>query len=178
MGLITTSRAIELQPALESYSTAEISAAIDSVSAAIESRCNRKFAQATLTDEVIETDQFGYAWIARPPITANSFSVKNLTGSALIFWTLNNSTGEFFMRSHPNSYLKVSYQGGFATMPAGIELATAAMALRLLSRLPKMGGVSSYQIGSESVSFQANANDLFDASIMALLGPYISGSLL
>lgn len=178
MALITPSRAIELQPALESYSTAEIAAALESVSAAIESRCNRKFAQATVVDQVIETDQYGYSWINRPPITSGTFSVKSMADNALgIFWTLNNETGEFFIRSQPNRFLKISFQGGFATMPAGIELAAATLSFRLLQRLPKLGGVAKYQIGSESVDFQQNANDLFDAAVLTILSPYILGGL-
>ena len=179
MALCTTARAIEIQPALESYSTAEIAAALESVSAAIETRCGRKFGQSTVVDQVIETDQYGYTWLNRPPITAGTFSVKSMADNALgTFWSLNMSTGEFHIRSQPNQFLKVSFQGGFATIPAVVELAASSMALRLLQRLPKMGGIAKYQIGSESVDFQQNANDLFDAAILTILGPYMLGSLL
>jgi len=181
MALITPSRAIELQPALESYSTAEIAAALESVSAAIESRCNRKFAQATVVDQVIETDQYGYTWLNRPPITAGSFSVKMLTGTAnLTGFILNTESGELILKSHPNHYLKASFQGGFATIPAGVELAAAAMTLRLLTRLPRLGSVSQIQIGSETTAFSvtgAEKYELFDPAILHILGPYILGGL-
>lgn len=182
MALISAARAIELQPALESYSTAEIIAALESVSAAIETRCGRKFAFATVVNQVVETDQFGYTWINRPPIVSGSFSVVSMADNSVgMYWTLNTDTGEFCIRSRPNNFLKVSFQGGFSTIPAGVELATAAMALRLLTKLPRLGSVASIQIGSETVSYSvtgAEKYELFDTAVMTLLSPFILGSLL
>jgi len=178
MGLITTTRAIEIQPALEAFSTAEIQTAIDSASKFVESWCGRIFSLETVVNEVIRTDQFGYHFLARTPVISGTLSLT-FEGASVEAFVVNNNSGELYCPGYPDRYLKVSYQGGYATIPAGIELAVASITLRMLERLKMSVGISAKEIGSVKTQF-VGAGDNYsqiDQSIKAILAPYWRGSL-
>lgn len=174
MGLITATRAIELQPTLEAFTMAEIEATINAVSTFVENYCGRIFSQTTVVDEVIRTDQFGYHFLSRTPITSGSVTLKTYENQTLEAWILNTNSGELYCSSTPDQYLKISYQGGYAAMPSGIEVATAALTLRQLERLKRPIGLASSRIGSVETSFVTVEGDrLLDSSIKALLSPFV-----
>lgn len=175
MGLITATRAIELQPTLEAFTMAEIEATINAVSTFVENYCGRIFSQTTVVDEVIRTDQFGYHFLSRTPITSGSVTLKTYENQTLEAWILNTNSGELYCPSFPDQYLKVSYQGGYASAPSGLEVAVASMTLRACERLRRATGIASSQIGTVKTDFVTDSgfNDLLDSSIKALLSPFV-----
>lgn len=177
-GLISTTRAIELQPALEAYTTAEIEAVIDSVSAFIENYCGRKFAQETVTNELGRTDQFGYFYLARTPVTG-SITLKDSRDQTIETYVLNTVSGEVYCPSRPDQYLKASYLGGYATMPPGVEVAVASMTLRACERLRRATDVAATQIGTVKTDYATylGFKDAMDGTVKALLSPFWRGSL-
>lgn len=177
MGLITATRAIELQPTLEAFAMAEIEATINAVSTFVENYCGRIFSQTTVIDEVIRTDQFGYHFLSRTPITSGSVTLKTYENQTLEAWILNTVSGELFCPSFADQFLKISYQGGYASMPAGLEVAVAAIALRQLEQLKRPIGLSTSRIGSVESSFSAVEGDrVLNSSIKAMLSPFVRAS--
>jgi len=131
-----------------------------------------------VVNEVIRTDQFGYHFLARTPVISGTLSLT-FEGASVEAFIVNNISGELYCPSFPDRYLKVSYQGGYATIPAGIELAVASISLRMIERLRKPVGISSSQIGSVKTDFATDGtnHDFLDTSIKAILAPYWRGSL-
>lgn len=174
MGLITATRAIELQPNLEAYTMAEVEATINAVSTFVENFCGRIFTQTTVVDEVIRTDQFGYHFLARTPVTSGTVTLKSYQNQTLEGWILDTVSGELYCPSFSDQYLKISYQGGYASIPSGLEVAIAAITLRQIERLKRPIGLSSSKIGTVESSFATVTGDnILDSAIKALLSPFV-----
>lgn len=171
--LITAARAIELQPDLQSFSTTEINAMLDATSETVESLCGRKFALTAVTNESLETDQYGYGYLKRTPYVSG-LTIQTLQNVTIQNYLLNNDTGELFLPTNKSQLLKVSYTGGFATLPPAVELAVSSLAKRQLDRLGTAGNITSKEIGSVKIAYGSQVRSVvIDESINTLLGPYM-----
>lgn len=174
--LITNDRAIALVPQLASASTDQLTAQLDSASAIIEAVCNRKFAFAEVVEEPIVTDVYGYAWLQRIPVLSDTLTLTDLEDTAVGRWRLDTVSGELWAPSYPARHLKASYEGGFVTLPAELELAVANLARISIVRQSSQadGEIASKEIGSVKITY-ANLStlagtDAVPKSIMNTIG--------
>lgn len=179
MSLITSQRAVELVPQLAKLSPERLAAYLDAASDAIEAACCRKFASATVTDEVVRTDNYGMAWLERTPTVPGTFTLTDLEETPVNRWRLDTDTGELKVPSFPDALLLASYEGGFETIPAAIELAVASLARIDSDRSASQasGEIASKEIGKVKVAyFNASTMQAVPAIpkfVMDLIAPYM-----
>ena len=174
--LITNDRAAQLVPQLSSVPTDQLTAQLASASAVIEAVCNRKFACGYVVEEAILTDVYGCVWLQRTPVVSGTLLLTDLDDVAINRWRLDTASGELQTPSHRSRHLKASYQGGYSTLPAELELAVANLARIAITRDASQadGEIAAKEIGSVKITYanlsEIGMSDAVPKSIMNTIG--------
>lgn len=170
MALITAQRAKDLVPQLEKLSPERLAAYLDSSSNAIEAACGRKFAFSVVVNEVVRTDNYGFAWLERTPVVTGSLVLTDLEETPVARWQLDTESGELKTPRLRDALLLASYSGGFSTLPAELELAVASLARYRSDRdqTVSSGEVVSKEIGKVKIGYgqTTGANDTIPKPIL------------
>jgi len=162
---------------------------IDSVSAQIEKWCRRKFLSRSFT-EYHDGGGYSYVFVDNPPITAVASvyddSDREWTSSDLVSATYYTTDGSYADEGRIQLWqgklyfydgvknVKVTYTGGYSSVPADVEMACHALVSMWFNIRDKQG------LTSESISdYKYTLSDEEDlksgglpASIQMLLGPH------
>lgn len=177
--LVTSGEVISLVPSLAGHGA--LALLISAASNAIEKRCRRVFAQATLT-ETYSGSGHGRVWLNRPPISSitsvsvDGVALDNTNGDA---WSYVSETGELrrgtsrYAGGFASDDIDVVYVGGYASIPPDIKVACITLVKHLADGARQTGLLKSESIGDYSYTMADGMLASMPPQTLALLAPYI-----
>lgn len=181
--LCTTADVIARAPRLANHPA--LAGLITSASVAVENYCRRTLGYSASVVECINGAGIGRVWLSRLPVA--SITSIELGGSAVDVsnWTFNPETGELIWGVGTTDYrfagriprgrrnLKVTYAGGYQTIPAPVVEATV-QTVQLLADASKVSGVyQSEELGDYKYTLANRSDSGLPGVAMALLAPYV-----
>lgn len=157
-----------------------ITTLIATASQIVESHCNRTFAKATYT-EYLDNEFTGYIRIKNAPITSitsltfypdTTIDVKDV--SDFCFNDYGEISGKGYVYCFPTGVrsIKVVYVGGYETIPADVQAATAFVLSNLYNSIGRDNSVLTLKTLDISYQLREKESGILTPDIKALLSKY------
>ena len=181
--LCTTSDVTSRAPRLATHPA--LAALITSASAIVENHCRRTFAYDAAVVEYLNGNGWGRVWLSRLPVA--SITAIEIGGSSVdvTSWGFNPETGELIWATGSTDYrhatriprgrrnVKVTYAGGYATIPAPVVEATVQVVQQLADAAKVSGVYQSEEIGDYKYTLASGTIYSLPPLAAQILAPYV-----
>lgn len=158
------------------YTDAEIQAALDWACAAVETYCNRTFADATYTAETYDGNGCDVLYLKQYPINSvTSITLDDETVDAADYTV--EDTGIYYEDGWTagRRNIAVTYNAGYTTIPADLHMVCTRLSADVLQGVGQSATIESERIGDYQYKLNARATgqeSLISAGYAALLAKY------